>query len=432
MYSYDYSSIEPYEICSIRPPTENASLTFRLTRNCPWNKCAFCPVYKLGSGFSRRTLDEVKADVRRAKAIDDLLYAHGIGDGLGMGSEYRRAAELINRIRMMGGGAASVGDRHACPPQRMEDLDPRMEWFLSWFKDEPTLEDSVYHVLQWRMGGGNTCFLGDADSMVLDPAFLGGAISYIKIHFPALTRFTVYGRTKTVVKRRSVKDLAAYAKAGLHRIHFGLESGSDAVLELVRKGVTAREHIEACGMVRAAGMSPSVYVMPGLGGAALSEQHAQETAATLTRCRPDFIRLRSLEIFPHTGLDEMAQRNEFVEATEEQVAREIRVLVGEIGCETELLSDSASNLLEVYGRLPEDRAAMLRVIDSYLELSPREKLEYSLEARLGHFLGQYGRPSDDVVDVLRPMLSGDNLVLSRATDDELRNAIHLIRSKLMP
>ncbi|MBP7584755.1 MAG: radical SAM protein [Spirochaetes bacterium] len=431
MHSYDYSSIEPYEICSIRPPTENASLTFRLTRNCPWNKCAFCPVYKLGAGFSRRTLDEVKEDVRRAKAIDDLLYVHGIGDGLGTGSEYRRAAELINRIRMMGGGARTEG-AEALPRLQSGRLHPRMEWFLSWFKDSPTLEDSVYHVLQWRMGGGNTCFLGDADSMILDPGFLGEAISYIKIHFPTLTRFTVYGRTKTVVKRRSVKDLAGYAKAGLHRVHFGMESGSDAVLELVRKGVTADEHVEACRMVRDAGMSPSVYVMPGLGGAALSEKHARETAATLTKCRPDFIRLRSLEIFPHTGLDEMEKRGEFIQATEEQVAREIRVLVEEIGCECEILSDSASNLMEVYGRLPEDRAAMLSMIDAYLEISPRQKLEYSLESRLGHFLGQYGRPSDDVVDILRPMLSGDNLVLSRASDDQLRAAIKLIRGKLMP
>ncbi len=313
-----------------------------------------------------------------------------------------------------------------------EELDPRMEWFLSWFKDVPTLEDSVYHVLQWRLGGGNTCFLGDADSMILDPDFLGDVIAFIKIHFPSLSRYTVYGRTKTVAQKRSVKDLVKYAKAGLHRVHFGMESGSDAVLELVRKGVTAAEHAEACRKVREAGMSPSVYIMPGLGGAAFSEKHARETAAALTKCRPDFIRLRSLEVFPHTGLDAMKKRGEFLEASEEEVAREIRILVEEIDCETEILSDSASNLLDVYGKLPGDRAAMLRVIDAYLGLSPRGKLEYSLEARLGHFLGQYGRPSEDVVEILRPMLSGDNLVLSRASDDQLRSAIGLIRSKLMP
>jgi len=33
------STVEPFEISSIRPPTENDSLTFRLTRNCGWNRC---------------------------------------------------------------------------------------------------------------------------------------------------------------------------------------------------------------------------------------------------------------------------------------------------------------------------------------------------------------------------------------------------------
>lgn len=54
------STVEPFEICPIRPPTENDSLTFRLTRNCGWNRCLFCPVYKCGARFSRRSMEEVK------------------------------------------------------------------------------------------------------------------------------------------------------------------------------------------------------------------------------------------------------------------------------------------------------------------------------------------------------------------------------------
>lgn len=373
-------------------------------------------------------MEEVKRDVDRAKAIDDILYAHGIGDGISMGSEYRRTAELINRIRSFGGGKTENVPQASYP----ENLDPRMQWFLQWFKETPTLEDSVYHILQWRMSGGKTCFLGDADSMILKPDFLKETIGYIKIRFPSISRFTVYGRTKTVAKLRTIKELKEYREAGLNRIHFGLESGSDEVLELVRKGVSAEEHISACTKIRDAGMSPSVYVMPGLGGKKLSEKHAYETAHVLSRCKPDFIRLRTLEIFPHTQLEEMARCEEFIEAEEEEVAREIKILIEEIDCETEILSDSASNLLEVYGRLPENRASMLRVIDNYLELSPREKLEFSLEMRLGHFLGQYGNPSPDIIDALRPMLKEDNLVFANASDDMLRHAIRLIRAKLMP
>jgi radical SAM superfamily enzyme YgiQ (UPF0313 family) len=41
-----------FEQGPIRPPSEAASLLIRVTRNCPWNRCTFCPVYK-GSRFSR-------------------------------------------------------------------------------------------------------------------------------------------------------------------------------------------------------------------------------------------------------------------------------------------------------------------------------------------------------------------------------------------
>ncbi len=63
----NYSEIEPFEISSIRPPTENSSLTFRLTRNCYWNRCGFCPVYKTGSRFSKRLIEDVEKDISRAK-----------------------------------------------------------------------------------------------------------------------------------------------------------------------------------------------------------------------------------------------------------------------------------------------------------------------------------------------------------------------------
>ena len=73
--------IQPFEICSIRPPTENYSLTFRLTRNCYWNKCAFCPVYKLGAAFSKRKLSDVFKDIDTAKELDNMLFDHGLNSG---------------------------------------------------------------------------------------------------------------------------------------------------------------------------------------------------------------------------------------------------------------------------------------------------------------------------------------------------------------
>ena len=54
-----------FELGPIRPPSEAHSVLLRITRNCPWNKCAFCPVYK-NEKFSLRSIDEIKGDIARA------------------------------------------------------------------------------------------------------------------------------------------------------------------------------------------------------------------------------------------------------------------------------------------------------------------------------------------------------------------------------
>jgi radical SAM superfamily enzyme YgiQ (UPF0313 family) len=51
-----------YEQGVIRPPSEASSLLIRVTRNCPWNQCLFCPAYK-GVKFSKRTVEEVNGDI---------------------------------------------------------------------------------------------------------------------------------------------------------------------------------------------------------------------------------------------------------------------------------------------------------------------------------------------------------------------------------
>jgi hypothetical protein len=438
--------IEPFEICSIRPPTENYSLTFRLTRNCAWNRCLFCPVYKLGSRFSKRPLEEVKRDVDRAAALDEALKSRDLGRRDSMRGDYGEAERLIREIesaraesgRERGNGQsvrpASESSRAPCAePQTAckEEDDERLHWFASWFKDEPTTGDSLHHLLAWHSAGARTCFLGDANVLLLPGDYMTQAMSYIRCKFPSLERFTAYGRTQSAA-RKEPEELALFARAGLNRIHFGVESGCDKVLRFMKKGVTAAQHIEACRKTKEAGISCSVYVMPGLGGANWSEEHALDTARVITEGQPDFVRLRSLEIFPGTGLAAAERAGEFVEASEEQVAREIRVLMENTHSKTTVVSDSASNLLDVNGRLPEDRARMLADIDAYLSLSRRDKLVFSLHARLQSFVGQYGGVTNDILESLGPHLQGGELDPSSMADEEIKNVLRLVRSKLMP
>lgn len=436
MTGIDLSRIEPFEICSIRPPTENFSLTFRLTRNCGWNRCLFCPVYKQGARFSRRTIEEVKKDVDRAKAIDDLLVQRGIcGPHPGMDS-YREAADIIKEITgaRRRAGTEYAGEEESTAGKRdgpADELEESTGWFSSWFKDAPTIEDSVNHIVSWRVNGGQTCFIGDSNSLMLPPDFFSEAASCIRQAFPDLTRFTIYGRTRSAADMPP-DDLLSFRKAGLDRIHFGLESGCDEVLHFMKKGATGAQHIAGCRKTADAGISCGVYVMPGLGGAKWTEAHAADTARVVTAASPDYVRLRTLEIFPGTPLAAAVRGGTFTEATEEQVVREIRTLVERIETRTTIVSDSASNLLDVSGRLPGDRQRMLAVIDEYLALSPREKLVFSLSSRLQSFIGQYGGLTHEIMRAVMPFIEGDRIDPGKASDNDIEGTIRLIRSRLMP
>ncbi|HMA66592.1 MAG TPA: radical SAM protein, partial [Desulfosalsimonadaceae bacterium] len=292
--------------------------------------------------------------------------------------------------------------------------------------------DNINHLLSWRLAGGETCFLGDADGLIVRPDFFAAVAAEIRSLFPTISRFTIYGRTATAARRKNADELAAFSGAGLDRVHFGLESGCDEVLEFVRKGETRQDHLKGCLKTKEAGISCSVYVMPGLGGKQWSAAHARDTAALLSEIAPDYIRLRTLEIFPQTPLAKARDRGAFTELEEEEVVREIKSLVDNIDAEAMLLSDSAANLLDISGRLPQDREKMQNTIENYLALSEREKALFSLRARIRAFEGQYGGLSEELHQELSAWITDGALDVSKIPTDEARALTRRIRARLMP
>ena len=83
----------------------------------------------------------------------------------------------------------------------------------------------------------------------------------------------------------SIKKSGLYARvaaqlkeAGLDRIHSGFETGSDAVLQKINKGVTQQQEITAGKNIKAGGIELSVYFMPGVGGKELTKENAEGTS----------------------------------------------------------------------------------------------------------------------------------------------------------
>ncbi|MFZ7128125.1 MAG: radical SAM protein [Desulfobacterales bacterium] len=336
---------EGFEQGPIRPPSEAYSLLIRVTRNCPWNRCRFCPVYK-GSRFSLRPVDHVLRDI-------DAVHRY------------------VQALR------SSAGERKTLS---REDLRAVGEQIV------PADNGAFHAALQWFAGGMASIFLQDANSLILPPQELIRVLQHLKLRFPWVERITSYARSHTVA-RISGEDLSKMAAAGLNRIHIGMESGSDAVLERMKKGVTQSGHIQAGLKIKTAGMELSEYVMPGLGGRELSREHALDTAEALNRINPDFIRMRTLAIRNHTELAEDRDSGRFEKLTDAETADEILRFLDRLdGIDSEVKSDHLLNLFqEVEGRLPGDAERMKEPIRRFLDLPGEERMLYQVGRRMGYF-----------------------------------------------
>ena len=334
-----------FEQGPIRPPSEAYSLLLRVTRNCPWNRCEFCHIYK-GKKFSLRTVEEVKKDIDTVQEIVSevkaLSWMHGFGGEI--------TAPLVNLL--------------------LQNAPPYPEDFRS--------------VALWLYGGGKTVFLQDANSLVLKTDQLVEILNYLGKTLPSIERITTYARAKTVSKK-TVEELRDLGRAGISRIHMGLETGYDLLLQYIQKGVTAKEHIEAGKKVKESGISLSEYVILGLGGKGMWREHAVETARVLNQIDPDFIRVRTLKVLKTMPLHEKIERGEFVLLSDDEIVVEERLFIGNLeGITSTFVSDHILNLLEeVEGKLPEEKGKMLALIDRYLALSAEEKANFRLGRRAG-------------------------------------------------
>jgi hypothetical protein len=234
------------------------------------------------------------------------------------------------------------------------------------------------------MAGGKTVFLQDANSLLLKPSDLVQILTKLREVFPGVDRITSYARSHTLAKIPP-GGLADLAEAGLNRIHVGMESGSDRVLERIKKGSTKADHVIAGQQVVAAGMELSEYVMPGLGGRELTDEHADETADALNQIDPHFIRLRTLGLRQGTSLRETFEADGFDPLDEDEVVREIRRMVAGLqGIRSTLVSDHVLNLIEeLHGTFPEDKQRLLDTLDRFLSWPEEDRLAFQLGRRMG-------------------------------------------------
>lgn len=210
-----------------------------------------------------------------------------------------------------------------------------------------------------RYGGDiRRVFLADGDALVLPTRRLVAILEAIRTHLPAVRRISSYCLPRNL-RKKSQAEIDELAAAGLKMVYVGAESGDDQVLAAVDKGETLETTREALDKLGAAGITRSVMILNGLGGKALSQQHAENSARLANATQPEYLATLVVS-FPQgeerfragfPGWEPLDQHELFVEMERFLGLLELK--------RTVFRSDHASNWLVLKGTLGADKERLL-------------------------------------------------------------------------
>ncbi len=216
-------------------------------------------------------------------------------------------------------------------------------------------------------------FLADGDALVLPTRRLLTILAAIAEHMPTVTRVSSYCLPRNL-RKKSVAELKELADAGLKMAYVGAESGDDEVLARVNKGETFESTLSALDKLGEAGITRSVMVLNGLGGTALSEQHALNSARLMNAAQPEFLSTLVVS-FPTGEARFRAGFSDYQPLSQQQLFVEIERFVQALELrDTVFRSDHASNYLVLKGVLGADKTRMLAQV--------RQAIEQPQQARL--------------------------------------------------
>jgi radical SAM superfamily enzyme YgiQ (UPF0313 family) len=202
-------------------------------------------------------------------------------------------------------------------------------------------------------------FLADGDAMTLSTRRLVTVLEAIKRELPTVRRISSYCLPRNL-RKKSVEEIKELAALGLSLVYVGAESGDDDVLARVNKGETFATTLDALEKLGEAGIKRSVMILNGLGGEALSKQHAMNSAALMNAAQPEF--LATLVVSFPQGEERL--RGGFPGWEPLSILglmQEMEVFLSQLELKrTVFRSDHASNWLILKGTLGADKARLLQ------------------------------------------------------------------------
>ncbi len=233
-------------------------------------------------------------------------------------------------------------------------------------RDEQETLDSIRQLGEQFPGQIQRIFIGDGDAMVLSTRRLMTLLAAVREHLPQVRRISSYCLPRNV-RNKSVQELTELREAGLTLAYVGAESGDDEVLQKVSKGESLESTRDALVKLGEAGITRSVMLLNGLGGKALSSQHAQNSARLANLTQPEF--LATLVVSFPQGEARFRQGFPQWEALDQHgLFLEIEQLLQGLNLQrTVFRSDHASNWLVLKGTLGAEKQRLLAQVKQAID-----------------------------------------------------------------
>ncbi|MEE9377547.1 MAG: radical SAM protein [Candidatus Lokiarchaeia archaeon] len=243
-------------------------------------------------------------------------------------------------------------------------------------KDIDKFAKNNYHGFPVFLAGGNP------SSAPTD--FLIEIIKYVRLKLKNVPRVSCYAKSLDIL-RKTDEELKALTNAGLDIVYMGLESGSNIILRIMKKGTNAESMIKAGKKILNAGINLSLYIILGLGSHKYSEEHVKETARVLTEINPTIFRFRTLNILKGTSLWDEWKSGQFKLLSPIENLKEERDIIANLGenVTSQVFNDHISNYCAIETvNIKEDKEMFLKTLDTYINDSKIQNLPRRNLARM--------------------------------------------------
>lgn len=202
-------------------------------------------------------------------------------------------------------------------------------------------------------------FFTGANPFVLSTEKLKTLAKMVKEYFPKYETIGCFARI-TDITPKTVEELRGLRALGYDGITIGVETGDDEMLAFMNKGFQSKDTIEQCKKLEAANISYNFFYLTGISGAGRAEIGAKETAKVFNQLHPRIIESSMLTIYKNSELYEEIQKGNWREESEIEKLIELKTLIENLKITTRIVTDGASNLIQVRGNLPKDKEKLMK------------------------------------------------------------------------